>query len=178
MRLTNTNYRSILSKILLLPSFAFALNLLGYVGFGTSILARAIIPNSYEHTQDSIQDEHLLAQTADCVDYLECRFISCDRTDSEVICKMLLTAKQDTDIRIFTSSSAFDRFGDEYSVENIKFGNTDNGKYNYVRKKILQGIPVKLEITFKDIPIEIKYLNALNINLRKQNIVFRDIQIN
>ncbi|MEL6438253.1 MAG: hypothetical protein AAFQ80_03200 [Cyanobacteria bacterium J06621_8] len=167
-----------------MPSLALGLNLLNAAKFESFILANAAIPDSYISTEQSIRNEQLLAQTVQCVDYLNCNFQSCDRIGSDVICKMLLTANQDTEITVFPSSRAFDRFGNEYYVSEIAVGNSNSSNTNrtagVVAKDMLQGIGVKLEVIFKEIPTEIQNFTALDIRLdhRNQKLVFRDIIIN
>ena len=176
------NYKSILQRLLLLPGLTIGFNFIGIAKFDSSVLASAVTPNSYENAEHSIYNKKLLAQTVECAEYLDCNFQSCDRIGSDVVCQMLLTANQSTEIEVDRSTRAFDRFGNEYYVAEIALGSSNSRNTNRtngaVTNDVIQGIGIKFEVMFKDIPSEIQQFTALDIALENGKIVLRDIPIN
>ena len=107
--------------------------------------------------------------------------IDVKKSGTTVICKLRLTSlEKDSSLRIFgeRGSKIYDENGSETKASSIKLGNESGIAWIGDSYTLVKGIPVPLELKFKDVNSEANGLSLLNIKANRFDIKFKNILFN
>jgi len=110
--------------------------------------------------------------------------LSVKKTGTIVICKLRVTIlEKDGELNIYGSyggriSKMYDQDGIETSASNVKLGNQSNKLKVGDNYTLVKGVPVPLELTFKDVSVNSNGISYLKIQTYSFQVDFKNISFN
>ncbi len=160
---------------------------LGCFGLGITIIdgrltqVEAAIAEQEQHEIiNNSKQNQLLAQNPKIADnkYFTGALQSCNGAGSTVICTLVYRSKDNFNARINCGDSntkAFDLFGNMYNCSEVQIGSFKGEKWVYIRYP--EGTPIKITLTFKNIPPQTNEFDTLEVHHKNSFLRFNNIQV-
>ena len=104
---------------------------------------------------------------------------SCTRSGSSVKCSVVIRSKEDTNITILCQSQdvtkLYDAFGNLYLCSQIQLGNRKEEES--IGSRFPQGAPVKVTLTFNNIPSQIREFDTFELHTHISFLRFPNVKI-